>query len=609
MRFSDYVNDPLMQGLFIFDPTKPNEKYSNALLIDSVLDYFDAPENADILKDLLEKDLSIEENLNQVLTQMRLITTLPVPSEIPRILQMILSAGSRDQYLTENSSKYSQEEFERIVTLINTTFPATKHSTIVATPLTIKAKGPLLYPCSGSDVTYPLLLCPDVNEFYLLDQHPLFESDSSDFHSAFHRIMKNNSTQTFKIGEALGAYKGYDHTRPNIQFEYLKTQEIGLILLLRLRQLCEMDIQTLELVTDGVYKISGTISGEEKTIYYVKHDLGNNSEAYQWLQQRVSHKPIKTLLLKAFSASIDNTAITREFFEQFQQLMPLDKSSLTVISDTCAGYSGYKRNNVPDVLEPHSINHVETVPFDFGYDRNKMIVAKGEVLVSTYASIEQRQKNLSDKLQEQERRARELIIKEAVELDDFDRLSSKEKISILIENGYIFKNDTCITFILDDSYFLMERLKPWIKELLTFLQMDPRIISVKIEMMSPGSGFSHISALLKPIINALPHFSSVQYLEISAPEKEEVAFRSDESKIIAKQLLTSGQRLTHIDVQVNDGGALAFAATFNTLKNHALRSGNIRPIKTWRPATENQVKIALDSFPESSDTPNIGYKK
>lgn len=601
MRFSDYVNDPKMRSLFVFDPTNPNEKYSNALLIDSVLDFFDAPENNDIRKAFLKTDLSIKENLNQVLSQMRLITKLPISSEIPRILQTILSAGGRDQYIIENGSKYNQEEFDQIVNLINTNFARDKHRTIAPTPLTIKAKGPLLYPCSGSDVTYPLLLCPDVSEFYLLDQHPLFEPGSSEFHSAFHKIMTENSSKEFKIGEALGARGGYDCTDHQRGFEYLKTQELGLILMLRLRQLCEMDIQHLEMLASGVYKITGTINDKEKTIYYVQHDLGKNSEAYQWLQQRISYKPIETLFLKAFSASISETAISPEFFQQFQQLIPSNRSNMTVISDTCSGYSGYKRNHVPDVLEPHAINQVQTVPFEFGYDSNKMIVANGKVLATTYSSIEQRQKTRSDELLEQRRQSNELARKSEQELANFHRLSPREKISILIAKGYMRQNDTSVTFILDDSSFLMQRLQPSIDELLNLLKKDSRVTSVKIEMKSPGSGFSHISALLKPIINALPTFSSVQSLEISAPGGNEVSFRSEEAKMIAKELLTSGQNLVNIDVQVNDGGALAFASTFTALKNYALCSGNIRPINTWRPTTEDQVNASLASFSQAEN--------
>ncbi len=97
--FSDYVNDPIWANYSFLVQKNPNEKYRNAVLIDSVLDHFDAPESSLITEAFLKTDLSIKENLDQVLSQMRLITKLPIPSEIPLILQTILSAGGRDQYI------------------------------------------------------------------------------------------------------------------------------------------------------------------------------------------------------------------------------------------------------------------------------------------------------------------------------------------------------------------------------------------------------------------------------------------------------------------------------------------------------------------------------
>lgn len=379
MRLADYKNDPQIIDILFSTEGSDTPNSKKLLEINTVDTLIDEIIAADLHVPLIE-------------TFIKRTFEKSYSAELLAIALKVLKAGGREKFIRENASPMSQQDFNTIVNEINDTFCTYKtNKNISPTEQTAEAFGPLLYPCSGADVTYPVLLCPNVNEFYLVDEHPLFEPLLANFEESLKKVIgeselnKGSSKYLSTISEAEGAWPGYDCTFPQREFSYVDSNDLGLIILLRLKQLCGMDISSLEIIAEGVFKIQGCIDDTTKTIYYVSHKFGEESLAFDWLQEQVQKRNIGTFFFKAFSASIMSETISRSFLNQFQTLIPSDKKKLTVISDIC---NDYHNGLVPSLIDPKQVtNCIHEVEFDFGYAFNKMMVAKNNVFIKMYLTI------------------------------------------------------------------------------------------------------------------------------------------------------------------------------------------------------------------------------
>lgn len=588
MKIAEYIDDPkIIEALFGDEDNYTNDPYKllkvpaiDTLIDEIITSYFDKPiVDSQIIKTY--EDL--------------------YSGELVAIALSIIKSGGRDKFIRENVAPLSQQNLDTIVKEINRNFYTCKtNSNIAATALTANATGPLLYPCSGADVTYPILLCPNVHEFYLVDEHPLFDPLLSKFKAGLKEVigdseLKESLKFLSPINEAVGAWPGYDCT---VQTSYVDSNHLGLMMLLRLKQLCGMDLSSLEMIEDGVYKIQGYINNTPKTIYYVAHAFGEESLAFNWLKNQAQTRNIDTFFLKAFSASIMSTTISLSFFYQFKSLIPTEQKKLTIISDTS---NDYHNGLVPSLIDPTQVEKcIHEVPFCFGYNENKMMVANSNVFLQEYLSIivQRGRKNRASAIIQRERQ----LFFQSIEnkITSFKSLSYQSKLASLLQDGYIKINEDDITLALDSSPFVIKgvghKLEKWFSKWID----EQKPTSLTIELRD-SLDCKHIDSLLMEIIELLPQLP-ISSLKISVPSGNEVSFVSRKAIEVAKGLVIYGRNLETLEVQVNDKAALEFITTFSKLKEFSLRSASIAPINSWRPETTETVRKYMLSLDDTASS-------
>lgn len=266
-------------------------------------------------------------------------------------------------------------------------------------------KGTLFYPMSGADVT-PILICPNVDTFVFVDEHPLLNlNDEKTTKTVFDSVDQfvdqkfvqlvisgmepyNNSCKfplsfpMFLTGNTDDIQ--YDYSNP---FALLVKADIlpmdhpyandsassGVIHLLamRLRDRTDFDVKSFEIVKiNTVYKFTlvSRRDGSEKTLWYIKAVISKSSPGYDWLtSQKFTYD---ALLIKGYPyyANFKDTP------EYIAKIDTLKQSILQVCGDSIES----KRNTfrfltdqkeaLGQFADPYSrpIKEIRNVSFGYG---------------------------------------------------------------------------------------------------------------------------------------------------------------------------------------------------------------------------------------------------
>ncbi|CAM4485248.1 MAG: hypothetical protein LEGION0403_FIIPPAGN_00311 [Legionella sp.] len=458
----------------------------------------------------------------------------------------------------------------------------------------IDAQGPLLYPCSGSDVVHPILLFPKVNEFILIDEHPLFSANEE---LNFADLSQLGKIPNLSQGMGFWGY-GYDYTdilqtfnRLDISFNSDRFQNrIGALLLVRLRTLCGMELLQISKLNDGVYQIAGRCGGTLKTIYYVQHQLGHDSNAYQWLVAQ--NFQFQTLFIKAFSVSINDQVIQRDIFQQIKALYPNNLQQLAVVAEADGVY-GFNRT-LPHLLNPDSTYLSAETNFAYGYS-NKLVITNGTGLYWDYPEHLLTVQQLQNEYIAEQRTA-QLIEKQRVDtaLQHFLQMDKYKKFDWLMLEDLLGSVDNTLKVKLLDSKTLSSQLTDnAITEVLEVAK-EKRLHALQLTL-GPANTSLKYQELVPRFIKRLdaPEGESVRSLSIKA-SIDEVNFKSSFAITAAEALKVHGKNLVEINVQVNDQAALAFIDTFQFLQREGkLAKKIIEPIVSWRDETHQAVTAFL----------------
>ncbi|MDR3501587.1 MAG: hypothetical protein P4L79_03295 [Legionella sp.] len=453
-----------------------------------------------------------------------------------------------------------------------------------------EAQGPLLYPCSGSDIVHPILLFPNVNEFVLIDEHPLFSANPE---LNFADLSQLEKIPNLSQGMGFWGY-GYDYTnilqtfnRLDVSFNSDRFQNrVGALLLVRLRTLCGMELLQVSKLKDGVYKIAGLCNGELKTIYYVQHHLGLESNAYEWLLAQ--NIQFQTLFIKAFSVSINDQVIQRRIFQQIKALYPDNLEQLTVVAEADGVY-GFNRT-LPHLLNPECSYFSAETNFAYGYS-NKLVITNGLGLYLEYPehllTLQQLQNEyIAEQCNEQ------LLEKQRIEeeLQYFLQLDKYKKFDCLHQEDLLGVLDNTLIIKLFDSKNLNSKLTDKaIIELLEVAQ-ERHLHALQLTLGPAYTNLKHqelITAFIKRLDAS--EGKGICSLSINA-SIDEVNFKSSFAITAAEALKVHGKNLVEINVQVNDQAALAFIDTFQFLQREGkLVKRIIEPIVSWREETHQAV--------------------
>ena len=461
----------------------------------------------------------------------------------------------------------------------------------------IDAQGPLLYPCSGSDVVHPILLFPKVDEFVLIDEHPLFSANE-----------ELNLTDLLHLGkitdlsQGMGFWGyGYDYTnilqtfnRLDISFNSDRFQNrIGALLLARLRTLCAMELLQISNLAEGVYKIAGLCDGKLKTIYYVQHQLGHESSAYQWLLAQ--NIQFQTLFIKAFSVSINDQVIQPSIFQQIRALYPENLQQLAVVAEADGGY-GFNRT-LPHLLNPDHPYFCTETDFAYGYS-NKVVITSGLGLYLDYPqhllAVQQLQKEYIT-----EQHNVQLIEKHRIEaeLKNFLKLDKDKKFKYLLQEKLLTVSDNSLMIPLFDS---KEHGSKWTNKVIMDVLEVGKVRNLRALQLTLGPAHTSLKyqELVTRFIKRLDAEGEwVRSFSVKA-SIEEVNFKSSFAIVAAEALKVHGKNLVEISVQVNDQAALTFIDVFHFLQqNGALAKGIIKPIVSWRAETHQAVAAFLHKIP------------
>jgi hypothetical protein len=454
----------------------------------------------------------------------------------------------------------------------------------------IDVQGPLLYPCSGSDVVHPILLFPKVNEFILIDEHPLFSANPE---LNFADLSQLEKIPNLSQGMGFWGY-GYDYTnilqtfnRLDVSFNSDRFQSrVGALLLVRLRTLCGMELLQVSKLEEGVYQIAGLCNGELKTIYYVQHHLGHESNAYEWLLAQ--NIQFQSLFIKAFSVSINDQVIQRSIFQQIKALYPDNLERLTVVAEADGVY-GFNRT-LPHLLNPDCPYFSAETNFAYGYS-NKLVLTNGLGLYLEYPehllTLQQFQNEcIAEQCNEQ------LIEKQRIEeeLQHFLGLDKYKKFDCMQQEDLLGVIDNALIIKLSDSKNLNSKLtEKTIIEILAVAQ-ERQLHALQLTLGPANTNLKH-QELVSGFIKRLdaPEGKDICSLSIKA-SLDEVNFKSSFAIPAAEALKVHGKNLVDINVQINDQAALAFIDTFQFLQREGkLAKRTIEPIVSWRNETHQAV--------------------
>ncbi|MFJ1268186.1 hypothetical protein ACD661_06425 [Legionella lytica] len=462
----------------------------------------------------------------------------------------------------------------------------------------IDVQGPLLYPCSGSDVVHPILLFPKVNEFILIDEHPLFSTTAE---LNFADLSQLGKIPNLSQGMGFWGY-GYDYTdilktfnRLDVSFNSDRFQNrIGALFLIRLRTLCGMELLQISKLQKGVYQIRGLCGDELKTIYYVQHQLGHDSNAYQWLLAQ--NVQFQTLFIKAFSVSINEQVISRDIFQQIKALYPDNLSQLAVVAEADGVY-GFNRT-LPHLLNPDHAYFSEQTNFAYGYS-NKLVITNGLGLYWDYPehllTVQQLQNEYIAEQQDAQ-----LIEKQRAEaaLQHFLQLDKYKKFDWLILEDLLGPGENTLKVKLLDSKTLSSQLTDKAITELLAVAKEKHLYELQLTL-GPANTSLKYQELVTRFIKRLdaPEGEGVRSLFIKA-SFDEVNFKSSFAIAAAEALKVHGKNLVEISVQVNDQAALAFIDTFQFLHHTGkLTHSIIEPIVGWREETHQAVTaFSLQNF-------------
>lgn len=458
----------------------------------------------------------------------------------------------------------------------------------------IDALGPLLYPCSGSDVVHPILLFPKVNEFILIDEHPLFSANEE---QNFTDLSQLEKIPNLSQGMGFWGY-GYDYTdilqtfnRLDVSFNSDRFQNrIGALLLVRLRTLCGMELLQICKVDDGVYKIVGLCEGMLKTIYYVQHQLGHESNAYQWLLAQ--NIQFQTVFIKAFSVSINDQVIQPRIFQQIKALYPHNLSQLAVVTEADGVY-GFNRT-LPHLLNSDHPYFSAQTNFAYGYS-NKLVITNGLGLYLDYPEHLLVAQQLQNEYIAEQQNA-QLIEKQRVEteLQHFLQLDKYKRFNWLMLEDLLGPVDSTLKVNLLDSKMLRSQLTDKVIAEVLEVAREKRLHALQLTLGSANTSLKS-QELVTRFIKRLdaPEGEGVRSLSIKA-SMDEVNFKSSFAIAAAEALKVHGKNLVEISVQVNDRAALAFIDTFQFLQQKGkLANSIIEPIVSWREETHQAVAAFL----------------
>jgi hypothetical protein len=470
-------------------------------------------------------------------------------------------------------------------------------------PLGIKTKlgfdpvGPLLYPCSGSDVVYPIRMFPDVNELVLVDEHSLFNLDNLE-------ITLQELSEVGKITNLSKGFGflggGYDYTNVHAIMQnqnealsfHIDGHAVGALLLLRLRKLCGMEIKSIhEEVEGGVYTIIGSIDGKEKKIHYVNHYFGKQTKAYDWLQKQ--DFAFQSLFVKAFAPSINDHIINSKTFSQIRRLIKPERDKpFAVISEEDRTYT--LNNGLPHLINPEKIHSIDNTPYDFGYG-SRLVVGDYDSLYLNYPQHLLEQHNA----QIQQRAHAEILKIDEIERESkaheaYLKKSPQERFNYLQSKGYIeIKNNTLVIKVSEDKDFLSKINKDSLVDILNISKkIHINALELIIDVPRSNTVYQDVATSVAKYLSSAG--SHIRSLSIKTAANIETSYLSNHSTKTAQALLKHGRHLSEIDVMVNDQGALEFANTIKHLKtNGNLTKASIRPILDWRDETRCAVSEAL----------------
>ncbi|WP_133135746.1 hypothetical protein [Legionella rowbothamii] len=454
----------------------------------------------------------------------------------------------------------------------------------------IEVQGPLLYPCSGSDVVYPILLFPKVNEFILIDEHPLFSANPELNYADLSQLEK---IPNLSQGMGFWGY-GYDYTnilqtfnRLDVSFNSDPFQNrVGALLLVRLRTLCGMELLQVSKLEDGVYKIVGLCNDELKTIYYVQHHLGHESNPYEWLLAQ--NIQFQSLFIKAFSVSINDQVIQRSIFQQIKGLYPDNLEQLTVVAEA-DGIYGFNRT-LPHLLNPDCPYFSAETNFAYGYS-NKLVLTNGLGLYVEYPehllALQQIQNEyIAEQCNEQfiEQQRSEKALQYFLQLD------KHKKFDCMQQEGLLGVIDNTLIIKLFDSNNLHSKLTD--KAMIEILEVaqEKNLHALQLNLGRAYTNLKH-QELVTGFIKRLDALEGKGICSLSINASiDEVNFKSSFAIAAAEALKVHGKNLVEINVRVNDQAALAFIDTFQFLQREGkLAKGIIEPIVSWRTETHQAV--------------------
>lgn len=517
---------------------------------------------------------------------------------------------------------FNQQDLAEVLRIVN------KHPADVdrgIPPLQATVQGPLFYPCSGSDIVHPLRMFPNIHEFVLVDEHALFSEEANENFKLLEELSELGDGVSLQRGFNLIGESGFDYTDILLAIAYtgkslnadlVRKELVGALLLLRLRKLCGMELLSLsEEVAGRVYKIVGNINGETKTIYYVSHFFGDESEGYNWLIDQAFN--FQTLFVKAFSPSINGGILKPGAFDQIRRLI----SSPAVISEKSTMYRF--NGDLPHLLNPELVlNTIKTKTgygedgYAFGYD-NQLILANADAIYPAYPEHIAQKKADSDRLEaeqnrleaEQERQRRLAIEESKRELDAFLRSNDQDKFAYLIRKGYVSIEGDMLSVHINQSEDFSDHMRKEFINAMFLVAKDRRVTKLRLVLPEPKYDTKHLDITNQFVSYLSGAGSYIQVLAIQVLSDNELNYLSDKALCTAMALREHGNNLTRIDVEVNDNGAKAFAETCKILhKQGSLTAASIKPIKQWRADTHQVVSASLREIERLQAKKDAGIK-
>ena len=439
--------------------------------------------------------------------------------------------------------------------------------------------GSLIYPFSGVDISYPVTMFPRINQIVMIDESALHDE-----------LLRGSGKLPFEdapILSSMGMFSGYDLTGMafRIRGEITKTSEdnrLGTLLLLRLHDLCRLEILSVEELTPEVTEVRARRADHsELRVLHVKSGIGDWGSGLRWLVEKKFDYQV--LFAKGASPFIEKP-ITRSVFSEFKQMMSFSRH-FKVVTDLAVG--AYRFNGgLAHFFDPRQLNldgngSLE-IKSSFGYS-SVVAVGNESLVYSEYPEVIVREKEDAEIRNRMAREERIRRYQEAQrELEIVRAGDFHTKWSYLVSVGMLKLNDGELSLAWKNG----EQSKILDSILLEVFERSPEIRAVKL-VVDIHSRVDECLGII-PILDVLKKFPQIKSLSLSATS--EAALMS----VYAVQVLDSIEgfkSLESLDLQLNDKAAQHSIGLIQRLqKSGSLKRFTVSPIGEWNRA-ETQEKV------------------